>query len=457
MSKKRRLVRAIKKFYQKFIRKSSSTVKKQSLWLLRSFRVTNKRQNSLNSGFVLPTVAMVSLVVVLLTIAIMFRSFERSKNASNVRVILVVLNAAMPAIDRARAKIDKLFDDPSLPRTTPSDNALYNAFLKDLGKYTFGDETPLEVRYNLDDTKSINREDDELLEERETIKSAWRFPVDTDNNGKYDSFTLYGVYFRSPTRSDTDGKFNRPRSPLDARTPPMDNGSLGGECAAAKGTSFSLIGDSGWYKSGANIKKSFFVYATTIPIDDTQIKAENLKNSDFEAYLGNRGFSAVEFQQDQERIPINNNAVVYEDDLEITPGGGLDINGRIFTNSNFVVARTYNPIKIYQVSNQNSCFYQAENSKIIVGGNVSNGRINDPKKKGDVFVDLFVPDNKPNEDKSIEKISQDNTKNSASTTSGNIAYNSQAYTQRINKLVAEAIQQKKANPSEVEEAIISRL
>ena len=83
-----------------------------------------------------------------------------------------------------------------------------------------------------------SKEDDPELEKTEVTNTAWRYPVDTDNNGKYDSFTLYGIYFRSPTRDDV-GKFNRPRSPLDARTPPMDDGSLSGACAGAKGTSAS--------------------------------------------------------------------------------------------------------------------------------------------------------------------------------------------------------------------------
>ena len=124
MSKNRKLVRAVQNFYQQFKRKPPSTVKEQSLWLLRSFIVTKKRPDWVNAGFVLPTVAMVSLVVVLLTIAILFRSFERSKNASNVRVNQAVLNAATPAIDRARAKINKLFNDPRLPRSTPNDFSL---------------------------------------------------------------------------------------------------------------------------------------------------------------------------------------------------------------------------------------------------------------------------------------------------------------------------------------------
>ena len=175
MSKKRRLVRAIKKFFRKFIRKSSSTVKKQSLWLLRNFIVTKKRRNSVNSGFVLPTVAMVSLVVVLLTIAIMFRSFERSKNASNVRVNQAVLNAAAPALDRAKAKINQLIEDPLLPRSTFSDLSLTQVFDSSIDKYTFGDETQLKLVHEFNGNSGIQDE--------ENLTSAWKYPVDTDNDG----------------------------------------------------------------------------------------------------------------------------------------------------------------------------------------------------------------------------------------------------------------------------------
>jgi hypothetical protein len=452
MSKNRKLVRAIQNFYQQFSRKSPSTVKEQSLWLLRSFIVTKKKPEWVNAGFVLPTVAMVSLVVVLLTIAILFRSFERSKNASNVRVNQAVLNAAMPAIDRAKAKIDKLFTDPTLPRSTPADNSLYNAFTKNLSKYTFGDETPLEIKYDIDGSNSITNDSDAPLESREVKNTAWRFPVDTDNNGKYDSFTLYGVYFRSPTRGE-DGKFNRPRSPLDARTPPMDDGSLGGLCAGSTGTSASLIGDSGWYKSGANIKKSFFVYSTTVPITDND--ASTKYGDKYEKFKGNKGFSALEYQQDKVRVPIINNAVVYEDDLEITPGSGLKLNGRIFTNSNLLTGRSNSGsgrgIILYQVSSPDSCFYNAENSKIIVGGNVGYGRISGGGTEGGTEVHLY----KPSAEGGTEYI-EDATR-TVNASPGDIAFNSQAYTQRIDQLVeAQFAEDADDDPTEVQVNIASR-
>jgi hypothetical protein len=431
MSKNRKFVRAIQNFYQQFSRKSPSTVKEQSLWLLRSFIVTKKRPDWVNAGFVLPTVAMVSLVVVLLTIAILFRSFERSKNVSNVRVNQVVLNAALPAIDRAKAKIDKLLNDPTLPRSTPSDGSLYTALTKEkkLAEYTFGDETPLAVKYDINGNDSIDNADDTELEKKEVKNTAWRFPVDTDNNGKFDSFTLYGIYFRSPSRG-TNGKFDRARAPLDARTPPMDDGSLSGACAGAKGTSASLIGDSGWYKAGGNLKKSFFVYVATVPITDESF----IENDKYETFKGNQGFSAVEYQQDQERIPIVNNAVVYEDDLEITPGAGLSLNGRIFTNSNLLTATIWDPIRLYQVSSPDSCFYEAEFSKIIVGGNLGYGRIFGSTRRNPVRVDLFDKGSANSANATI-----DNNARSANNTSAQIAYNAQAFAQRIDLQVQQAL------------------
>ena len=139
------LVKLIKTFYQKNRKQSALEIREQRSWLLRTFLVTRKQADLINSGFVLPTVAMVTLVVILLTTAILFRSFKRAENASNVRVNQSVLNAANPALERAKVKIDKLFEDPRLPRSTPNDVSLYNVISTSINEFTFGDETPLNL------------------------------------------------------------------------------------------------------------------------------------------------------------------------------------------------------------------------------------------------------------------------------------------------------------------------
>lgn len=348
-------------------------MKEQSLWLLRCFLITRRQSDWINAGFVLPTVVMVSLVVVLLTTAILFRSFERSKNASNVRVNEAVLNAASPALERAKAKIDQLFKDPRLPRSTPSDFSLTQVIGENISEFTFGDETPLKVVKDFNSTSGIQDE--------ETLNTAWKYPVDTDNNGKLDSYTLYGIYFRTPTS-------NRPRNPLEARTQPMDEGATGGKCQSDVATSADLVGSQGWYKVGSKLKRSLFIYTATVPITDTTGLGSN-----YEKFSGNKGFVALEYQQDRERIPLNNNAVLYENDLEIAPGFGININGRIFTNGNLLTRQSgtaaSNTIRYYLVSSPKSCYYTEENSKIIVAGNVINSRVDESSSGDGVFVDLF--------------------------------------------------------------------
>ncbi len=312
------------------------------------------------------------------------RSFERSKNATNVRVNQAVLNAATPAIARARTKINALFAEPTLPRQTPADAALYKALTSN--KYTLGDETQLKLVHDIDKSRTIQG-NTLRIENNETLTTAWKFPVDTDNNGLFDSYTLYGIYFRSPTRG-ADGKFNRARNPLEGRTPPIDEEILRGQCAAALGTTASLVGDSDWYKSGNNLTKSFFVYTAVVPITDIG----SLNRNQYEQYKGNKGFSALEFQQDRVRMPLNNNAVWYEDDIEVSNATTVRINGRVFTNSNLLVAGNNSPNNktiFYQVSSPNSCYYKQENSKITVGGNVANGDVRLHTDQGQVEVHRF--------------------------------------------------------------------
>lgn len=419
MSLRKKLLKALQSLWKQILQLSRRITQRLRTWLLRSWLVLGRRARFSSAGFVLPTVVMVILVVVLVTTAMVYRSIDRAKNASNVRVNQRVLAAVNPAIDRAEAKINALLADPNLPRGTPTDAAMYQAMTSKLPKYTLGDEEPLKLVYDVNGG-GINKTDP-----NESLTTAWRFPLDTDNNGKYDSYTLYGLYFRNPQPAP-GSKTNRARSPLEARSTPMDNASAGGSCGA--GTAASLVGQSGWYKtSDGNLKKSFFVFAATVPIPKKTPQTP-LPPGPFEEYSGNKGFAAIEFQQDQSRIPLTNNAVVYDDDLEITPGTGLKLNGRIMTNGNLLIGQRFanSKIQLYQVSSTESCFYSEENAKITVGGNVVIGSA-DGSTLTSPTIDLFKSGATPTQ---------------ATLTSGTVtdkavkaSYNSQAYEARINDLV----------------------
>ncbi|MDJ0673847.1 MAG: hormogonium polysaccharide biosynthesis protein HpsA [Calothrix sp. MO_167.B42] len=426
MSKNRQFIKQVKKIYQN-ISQYPDNIKERRNWLLKTFLVANKREEWVNSGFVLPTISFVSLVLVLLTTAILFRSLERSKNASNVRVNEAVLNAATPAIDRAKAKLNKLFSDARLPRATPTDIALANHFNTYINEYSFGDEKQLKLTHS--------GEDD--------LRSAWMYPVDTDNNGKYDTYTLYGIYFKNPPV--TNGAYTRSRNPLEARTIPMMGGNIGGSCENAIGTSATLVGDSGWFKVGSKLKKSFFTYTTNVPIT-------NPPNSNYEAYQGNQGFSALEYQQERVQLPLVNNAVVYEDDLAISPGATFNLNGRIITNSNFLTGSAWSTVSLYQISSPSSCFYEADNGKIIVGGNVVKGEFIGNLSNA-TRVHLFQNGATPLRGNSYE-INNDVSVTQNSTV---VAYNGLAYAKRINLLVdAQMAKAITGDPTEVKQGITDK-
>ncbi|MTJ12949.1 hypothetical protein FJR11_10170 [Anabaena sp. UHCC 0187] len=440
MSRKRHPLTTITRLSTRFIRRFLVKTKKQLIWLLRTVFGTQKQQNAANAGFVLPTVVMVSVVVVLLTTAIMFRSFDRAKNASNVRVNQAVLSAVTPAIDRGRAKINQLFADKTLPRATPTDDALYNVIVSNIDKYTFGDETTLQISFDVDGNSKIDAPTPTTkLSDNETSRTAWKFPVDTDNNGKFDSYNIYGIYFRTPS-VETGGKYSRKRNPLEGRTPPMAEVSLDDNCGA--NTSATLVGSTGWVKQNNELKKSLFVYTATIPITTNSTYGSD---TNYEIYKGNKGFAAVEYQQDRVQIPPNNNAVVYEDDIALTPGADFNLNGAVFTNSNFLTSgMNGGTIKFYQVSSTSSCYYEAKNAKIIVGGNTAVGGFGSTGDSSSKVptVDLYKGKN----------ITIGNTPwvKSATSSPAKTAYNNLAYVNRINILINDQIAKAETtDPSEV--------
>ncbi|NMG10489.1 hormogonium polysaccharide biosynthesis protein HpsA [Brasilonema sp. UFV-L1] len=418
MSHYRRKLKTIKRFYRKISQIFLSFIQKQIIRLLKNLFVNRRRRRAnMNAGFVLPTVAMVALVVVLMTTAILFRSFERSKHASNVRVNEAVMSATLPSLERAKAKIEQLFGDSRLSSSTPSYFLLEQVINDNIDEFTFGDETQLKLVQQFNDQNNIQDE--------ETLRTAWKYPVDLDKNGKFDSYTLYGIYFRTSTT-------NRDKSVLKARTKPMDESTtVGKQCQRLFTSSVNLDSIQGWYKVGDKFKKSIFVYTTTVPITNLM----ELDTNKYETFTGNQGFVALEYQQNRARIPLSNNAVFSEDDLEIGSEEGISLNGRIFTNGNLLTRATTQPVRLYLVSSPNSCYFKEENSKIIVAGNVINSSVTENSSSGDVQVDLFDQSYEFNSAIKNDLINNTNKTVPTSVFENTAAYNDEAYIKRIERLV----------------------
>ncbi|ABG53128.1 conserved hypothetical protein [Trichodesmium erythraeum IMS101] len=368
--------------------------------------------NLFNAGFVLPTATMVMLAVVLLTSAILLRSFDRAEQVSKVTASQEALSLAAPALDRAEAKLQYLLrEDPTLPRgQTPSERGV-DAYLSDAidQRYKFPDERRLKVTYNDNDPKT-----------EDEITTAWRFPFDTNGDGDDDHYVIYGIYLKTPLDK-------RAKTPLQARTPPVAVGTLQKEDCSGD---LSSTGN-GWYKNTAtgDFIKSFFVYTVAVPIQENKT---------------NPSITALEYQEDWKRVPLSNNAVVYQDDLEISPGPAFRLNGRIVTNSNLVVSPFENALRLYQVSSNESCFYQAENSKIIVGGNVVNGMSSNKDERNDVEVDLFQGQGVT---VTTDKITT--TDQSVNNNAFEAMYNNNAYSKRIEVMVDDQVDKNKTQDPEI--------
>ena len=440
MSKKGQALNKNISIVRRFIQQFLATIKRQIIGLLRTVFVTRKHQQAGNAGFVLPTVTMVSVVVVLLTTAIMFRSFDRAKNASNVRVNQMVMNSAAPAIDRAKAKLNKLFKDQRLSRATPTETELDNVLVTYKDEYTFGDERNLIVDC-YDPSSGLKHQG--ICSSDKELKTAWEFPIDTDNNGKFDSYTLYGIYYKNPALSGTSLV---KRNPVQARAIPMTITSAGGNCPNNNtAISASLAGVNGWFKGNKSLSlvKGFFVYTVTVPITSTVPN-----NSTYEKASNSKGFSALEYEQDKIKRSLLNNAVIYQDDLYLTAqNADFKLNGGIFTNGNLLAGSTSGKsIKIYQVSSKDSCFYEADNAKITVGGNIAT-----VGASGSTKFDLFPGKGVTPTQAQAISLSGNESVTDATT---DVAYNNLAYVQRVNSLVAaQKANSADSDPSEVKKGI----
>jgi hypothetical protein len=257
-------------------------------WLIKvgsPFRISRKLVRSLlnqakgqgqgkrtQMGFVLPTVVMVTVTVTLLVTLMVARSAERAKTASNARVEQAVRLATAPAVDRARIKLEELLSDPNLGRGTPSDATIYDA-VKSAAKYTFNDEIRLQIIQDVSGDSKINSAD--TASPPEFTNTAWKYPIDTDNNGKYDSLGIYSIQFRARPSS----AYGRNVALTEARTPPMDESSVTSNCIFASGGGAEA---EGWYTQGAKLKKPFFVYAATVPI--TTLPVPGVDTADVSRY-----------------------------------------------------------------------------------------------------------------------------------------------------------------------------
>ena len=373
--------------------------------LFRVWMRINRQDRYGRAGFVLPTVVMVMLVVVLLSVTIMFRSMDRAKMAQYNRVSEATLNAAAPALERAKAKLTQALGDAQARQGTTPDEESDANFAAILETFKFGDEDRLTVAVG---TKEL--------------KTAWRFPADTDGNGKEDSYILYEILYARPDNNKAS------RTALQARAVPMPSVKDKDETLPEECTTQVVANDRddlslNWSKRGPNLQKSVFVYITAVPILNPNPTSTQEKKS-------NTSFPTLEYHLELIRKSLGNNAVFYDGDLEIAPSPAFYLNGAIRTNSNLLVTPTGSAaFELKLLSSPKSCFSRdPKNSKITVAGNVVNGSLESRETITAITVDLH-------QGATALPAAINATNQSSSNIASDVAYNSDAYEQRIARLV----------------------
>lgn len=370
---------------QKIWRLPRLAVKRFITALLRVLLLINRPARLARSGFVLPTTVLLVLMVVLTVTALTYRTFSRSSVVMSQREQQVVTNAASPAIERAKAKIEFLFrSDPRFPSGVPSSDVLADLMLPQLGPQEFAGYTGRvgllnnQDPYTLPDERRVDINGDGLLD------NAWFYTTDIDGDGDVtdDEIVTYSIlvddavdvserveaaepdagepevedFLRRPyveetvglTSADAEAKANA----LITRTGPLATTEATPLCQGA-------VAESGWQ---------------LVTQGDSSTLQKNFQINAFVANrnAGNRSFETLEFQQSRIASRASKWGAWFRYDLEIHPGPDFRWNGAMHTDGNLVL---WGRIQPFMISSQNSCLYSKEASEITMGSFDNDGTL----------------------------------------------------------------------------------
>ncbi|MGF1499210.1 MAG: hypothetical protein ACFB8W_20635, partial [Elainellaceae cyanobacterium] len=345
-------------------------------WFLRGLLLVRRRPSSPVAGFVLPTTVLLLLVVSLAVGAITLRTYNRTLATVGDRQQRVIYNAATPAIDRAKAKLEFLFSkDPRLPSGVPGEEAISNMLRNGTNiasgvttdAYTFPDE-------DSDGDGTPNRLD---LNNDGQDDNAWAYRADTDGDGTEDATVAYSIVFETPENTDahrmsnsTDTAVATRASNLQVRHGPLSSSSsANSRCSFtdASGNVQNLVLEDGWFEDMANtsiLRKNFQVNVFVLP--------DNANNT----------VSTLEFHQDRQMERGNKWGAWFRNDIEIHPGRDFNWNGAMHTEGSLIAK----DVVAFQISSEASCLFSREASEITVADTEADATNNIPAFQGQFLV-----------------------------------------------------------------------
>ncbi|MFB2983042.1 hormogonium polysaccharide biosynthesis protein HpsA [Microseira sp. BLCC-F43] len=364
---KRKQTRAIQKVIYKLCRQLSKLVQAASLaltkWLTRTLLIVSGKQRRnarAKAGFVLPTVTLLLLVVSLVIGAILFRTGSRTNQVIGAREEQVIYNAATPAIERAKAKLEYLFlKDKRFPSGPPSDEMLLSMITNSPDRYGGLTYNLPQNPYKFDDETQIN-----LLGDGNP-DPAWSFQIDVDGDGVKET-VVYSINLKGrqgtndiTTQSYTVDKRakdqvvrNGPLTTTNVSNPVCRAIASGGNTPAVGGP-IRAVNENDWTQVGtAKLRKTF-------QVDAIVLSRQNGVN---------RTVATLEFQQDRQLDRGNKWGAWFRYDLEIFPGQPFNWNGAMYTAGNMIVGDPN--FRAFLISARNSCFYSRDASEIKVNRDI---------------------------------------------------------------------------------------
>lgn len=187
-------IKAVKRLFEEMINLSGNLTVKNIHWLFRSYLLGSRQREA---GFVLPTTTLLLVVVTLVTAALIARTSNRTSQVIGERQEKVITNAASPAIDRAKAKLEFIFNqDSRLPSGVPAEALLASMMLND-GQNGVPQQrnasNQLEDRYTLPGETRLNISGNGAGQD-----NVWSFRADTNGDGTNDATIAYSILFRTP-------------------------------------------------------------------------------------------------------------------------------------------------------------------------------------------------------------------------------------------------------------------
>jgi len=307
-------------------------------------------------GFVLPVAIFLIILMGLIVGTMLTRSTNRSLQTVSEKSNQVIVNAATPAIDRAKAKLEFLFSGKD-PRFTglPTD-AAFTSMLLNNGSAPVAATVP-RTSYDFPDEVRLDINGDG------TLDNAWAFLQNADASGTSQTVaysilqnTVYpttGTTVYSRTSDDT----NKAKNLVIRGGPVASTQAASGNCGANATNASLQAAQQGWDPvSSASYLRDFQINAVAI---------------NPQADRNSRTVATLELQQDREADSLNKWGAWFRNDLAIYPGPFFNWNGAMHTEGNIYVSAG-NGIHFFLITAPPSCLFSKTNSEITMSGTLSN-------------------------------------------------------------------------------------